>query len=151
MTVTFAERGDNKTVETTDQFTPKFDADGLIPAIAQDATSGEVLMFAFMNRQALEKTISTGTVHYWSRSRNKLWKKGETSGESQQVVEIRTDCDQDVILVKVNVQGRGATCHTGKRACFFRKIDLSGAIGETPVKLQDIGGTPLFDPQKVYK
>lgn len=151
MTVKFEDRGSSHDIETSAFFAPKFDNDGLIPAIVQDANSGEVVMFAFMNHQALEKTITTGIAHFWSRSRAKLWLKGETSGETQKVIEIRTDCDQDVVLIKVEVQGRGATCHTGKRACFYRKIDTTNLLAGTTVSLKDIGGEPLFDPQKVYK
>lgn len=151
MTITFGQRGNSHDVESTDVFAPKFDATGLIPAIVQDATSDEVIMFAFMNTLALEKSISTGTAHYWSRSRNKLWLKGETSGETQTIVEMHTDCDQDVVLIKVNVQGRGATCHTGKRACFYRQIDTATQNDDNTVPLSDIGGTPLFDPTEVYK
>ena len=151
MSLIFSTRGNVSDVETTDSFTPKFDQDGLIPTIVQDATSGEVVMFAFMNKEALEKSITTGTAHYWSRSRGKLWLKGETSGETQEIVEIRTDCDQDVILIRVNVQGRGATCHTGKRACFYRKINTAQISDNAPVPLTDIGGYQLFDPKKIYK
>ncbi len=151
MSALFGKRGVSHDVETSEVFTPKFDDSGLIPAIVQDATSGEVIMFAFMNIQALEKTITTGTAHYWSRSRNKLWLKGETSGETQEIVEIRTDCDQDVILIRVNVQGRGATCHTGKRACFYRQVETASLNNAAPVPLKDIGGARLFDPKEVYK
>ncbi len=151
MSIGFGQRGDARTVETSASFTPKFDAHGLIPAITQDAASGEVIMFAFMNAQALEKTITTGTAHYWSRSRKKLWLKGETSGETQKVIEMRTDCDQDVVLLKVAVQGRGATCHTGKRACFYRQITPSEHSGVDALELKDIGGKALFDPAEVYK
>ena len=151
MSTKFGKRGDAHEVETSTVFAPKFDDNGLIPAIAQDATSGEVVMFAFMNATALEKTITSGTAHYWSRSRGKLWPKGETSGETQKVIEIRTDCDQDVVLLKIEVQGRGATCHTGKRACFYRKINLSPQQKDKPVGLIDIGGDALFDPKEVYK
>lgn len=151
MSIKFAKRGTAREVETSEIFAPKFDDNGFIPAIAQDATSGEVIMFAFMNATALEKTISTGIAHYWSRSRSKLWLKGETSGEMQKVVEIRTDCDQDVVLIKVEVQGRGATCHTGKRACFYRKIDTKSEQSEATPALIDIGGKALFDPKEVYK
>jgi len=150
VSIKFGLRSDSHQVETTTTFAPKFDDNGLIPAIVQDASSGEVIMFAFMNRLALEKTITTGTAHYWSRSRDKLWLKGETSGETQQIVEIRTDCDQDVILIKVNVQGRGATCHTGKRACFYRQLETT-LDKDGQVRLSDTGGERLFDPAKVYK
>lgn len=151
MRIKFANRGDSDDVETTDKFAPKFGRDGLIPAIAQDASSSEVIMFAFMNKEALEKTITTGIAHYWSRSRAKLWRKGETSGETQKIVEIRTDCDQDVVLIKVKVLGRGATCHTGKRACFYRKVKTGDLAEGMPVTLDDIGGEALFDPKKVYE
>ena len=151
MTEMFARRGSHKDVESALVFTPKFDENGLIPAITQDAKSGEVVMFAFMNALALEKTILTGQVHYWSRSRNKLWLKGETSGEIQNVVEIKTDCDQDVILIRAELTGRGATCHTGKRACFYRSIDTQSAGSDQPVSLIDTGGERLFNHDDVYK
>lgn len=95
---------------------------GLVPAIAQDYRTGEVLMVAFMNKEAWERTVKTGIVHYWSRSRNELWKKGETSGNIQEVKEIRIDCDNDCVLVKVNQVGDVA-CHTGYRSCFYRVLD----------------------------
>jgi phosphoribosyl-AMP cyclohydrolase len=101
----------------------KFDAQGLIPAIVCDAGDNSVLMFAFMNQQALDLTQSTGIVHFWSRSRGTLWKKGETSGETFSVQEIRVDCDQDVLQVMVVPQGKGNACHTGRRSCFYRVID----------------------------
>jgi phosphoribosyl-AMP cyclohydrolase len=101
---------------------------GLVPAIAQDAASGEVLMQAYMNREAWEKTLATGMAHYWSRSRNSLWKKGETSGHVQEVKEIRVDCDADCVLLKV-IQKGGAACHTGRRSCFYRKVE-SGGLAE---------------------
>jgi len=100
----------------------KYDANGLIPAIVQDANSGEVLMVAYMNEEALKKTIETGYTHFYSRSRKKLWKKGETSGHTQQVKEILIDCDNDALLVKVHQNGPGA-CHTGHRSCFYRSLD----------------------------
>lgn len=99
---------------------PRFDAAGLVAAIAQDAVSGEVLMLAWMNREALRLTLETGLAHYWSRSRQALWKKGETSGQLQTVKEIRIDCDQDAVLLKVEVGGDGGACHTGARSCFYR-------------------------------
>jgi len=114
---------------------------GLIPAIAQDAVTGEVLMLAYMNEESLEETIRTGRACYFSRSRNKLWRKGEESGNVQKVVEIRIDCDQDTILLKVNQIG-GAACHTGHRSCFYRKIE-DGSMVEDGVK--------VFDPKEVYK
>ena len=106
---------------------PRFDADGLIAAIATDAHTGDVLMFAWMNAEALQATLETGTVHYFSRSRNALWKKGETSGQLQILMEMRIDCDQDAVLLKVDVQGDGGACHVGFRSCFYRVIE-NGAL-----------------------
>src|SRR6476661_8670029 len=102
---------------------PQFDAAGLIPAIATHAETGEVLMLAYMNAEALERTLATGEVHYFSRSRNELWHKGATSGQIQLVEEILIDCDQDAILLKVTPEGDGGTCHTGARTCFYRAIE----------------------------
>jgi len=110
---------------------PRFDADGLIAAIATDAHTGDVLMFAWMNAEALQATLETGTVHYFSRSRNALWKKGETSGQLQILMEMRIDCDQDAVLLKVDVQGDGGACHVGFRSCFYRVIE-DGALVERP-------------------
>ena len=114
---------------------------GLLPVIAQDHETGEVLMLAYMNRQAWEKTLETGKVHYWSRSRDKLWLKGETSGHVQLLKAAFTDCDFDTILVKVEQLG-GAACHKGYRSCFYRKVQ-----GESLV----IIGEPVFDPKEIYK
>ena len=100
-----------------------YDAQGLIPVIVVDQVDNAVLMFAFMNAEAFAETQRTGIVHFYSRSRAKLWKKGETSGEMFQVVEMRVDCDQDVLLVKVIPQGKGNACHTGRRSCFYREIN----------------------------
>jgi phosphoribosyl-AMP cyclohydrolase len=102
---------------------PRYDAAGLIPVVAQHFETGEVLMLAHMNAEALRLTIESGEAHYWSRSRQKLWRKGETSGELQQVVELRIDCDQDAILMRVRPKGTGVACHTGRRTCFYRVID----------------------------
>ena len=131
-------------IEEGTTFAPKFDAHGLVIAIAQEAGSGRVLMVAHMNAEALRLTIETGIAHYWSRSRQSLWKKGESSGELQQVVEMRTDCDQDAILISVEQQGRGAACHTGRKSCFYR-------IVEDAETLRDGGEARLFDPKDVYK
>jgi phosphoribosyl-AMP cyclohydrolase len=113
---------------------------GLLPAIAQDYSSGEILMLAYINQESWEKTLATGKVHYWSRSRNALWLKGESSGHVQQVREILVDCDEDTVVFKVEQLG-GAACHTGHRSCFFRRI----ADGEITVL-----GTRVFDPEAVY-
>jgi phosphoribosyl-AMP cyclohydrolase len=120
----FPTRGTSAEIETGAVLMPKFDADGLIPAIVTDAVSGDVLMFAWMNAEALSLTLETRVAHFWTRSRKRIWKKGEDSGNTLAVVEARTDCDQDVILLKVRVGGPGVTCHTGERSCFYRKIDL---------------------------
>lgn len=130
-------------------FAPKFNSDGLIPAVACDAETGAVLMLAYMNRLALDKTIETGQAHYWSRSRGKLWHKGETSGEIQHVHAILTDCDQDAVVLKVKAGGRGATCHTGRVSCFYRQLDGIGKATET-ASLKFVDEERLFDPGEVY-
>ena len=113
-----------KELEEGADFTPVFNADGLIPCIAQSANSGKVLMFAWMNEEALRKTQETGEVHYWSRSRQSLWHKGATSGEIQKLVEMRADCDQDCLLLIVEVQTQPEkACHTGRTSCFYRKVE----------------------------
>ena len=114
------------------QFTPDFaKADGLITCVTVDATDGEVLMVAYMNAEAFNLTLETGKVHYWSRSRNKLWKKGESSGNMQQLVEMRVDCDQDCLWIKVLPQGDGGACHVGFRSCFYRVVE-DGKLVERP-------------------
>jgi phosphoribosyl-AMP cyclohydrolase len=123
-TSVFAERGTTAEVEQGSRFQPRFDADGLIPAIVTDAASGEVLMLAWMNAEALALTLQTRIAHFWSRSRRKLWKKGEESGNLLQVAEARTDCDQDAIWLKATVAGAGVACHTGERSCFYRSLPL---------------------------
>jgi len=110
------------TIETTGDFLPKFGSDGLIPAIVTDRATGNVLMFAHMNEEALRTTLSSGVAHFWSRSRSRLWKKGEESGNLLNVKEARTDCDQDIIWLLVEVQGNGVACHTGSRSCFYRRV-----------------------------
>lgn len=125
----FAPRGDKAAVEEGLQFQPKFDADGLIPAIVTDAHSGEVLMFAWMNADALTHTIETGVAHFWSRSRRALWKKGEESGNMLNVVEMRTDCDQDVVWLRTKIVGDGLACHTGRRSCFYRAVPVGESGG----------------------
>ena len=114
---------DHHALEHGDALTPRFDANGLIAAIATHADTGEVLMFAWMNAQALRLTLDTGEAHYFSRSRNALWHKGATSGQIQRVIEARIDCDQDAVWLKVHPQGDGGACHTGARSCFYRAIE----------------------------
>jgi phosphoribosyl-AMP cyclohydrolase len=118
--------GDKHALEESAAFTPRFDAQGLVTAVVTDAGDGAVLMVAYMNAEALALTLKTGIAHYWSRSRSALWKKGETSGNIQHVREIRTDCDQDALWLKVTVSGDAHTCHTARRSCFYRQIELKG-------------------------
>lgn len=120
----FAERGTTHDIEHGLAFQPRFDADGLIPAIVTDAASGGVLMFAWMNAEALALTMETCMGHFWSRSRQRLWKKGEDSGNVLDIAEVLTDCDQDVVWLKVHVAGDGVACHTGARSCFYRALPL---------------------------
>jgi len=115
--------------------------DGLLPAIAQDAQTGEILMVAWMNREALKRTVETGEAVYWSRSRKKLWHKGEESGHTQKVLELRLDCDEDVLLMKIEQIG-GIACHTGRRSCFFQKLENGQWLSVEPV---------LKDPHEIYK
>ena len=119
----------------------RWDDQGLVPVIAQDAASGEVLMFAWANREALEKTATLGQAVYWSRSRRKLWHKGEESGHFQKVIEIRTDCDNDVVLRNIEQVG-GIACHTGRKSCFFQRLDDGCWEPADPV---------LKDPKEIYK
>lgn len=119
----FSPRGTTHEIEHGLQFAPRFDADGLIPAIVTDAAGGGVLMLAWMNAEALTATLQTGYGHFWSRSRAKLWQKGEDSGNKLRVAQVRTDCDQDAIWLEVHVEGDGVACHTGARSCFYRAIE----------------------------
>ena len=121
-------------LEESARFTPAFDSDGLIPCVTVAASGGDVLMVAWMNAEALSLTLETGLVHYWSRSRQAIWKKGETSGAVQRVVDLLTDCDQDVILVRAEVEKRAGTCHTGRPTCFYRSVPLGGGAIERPFK-----------------
>lgn len=129
--------------------TPKFDADGLVTAVATDAASGEVLMVAHMNGAALAKTIASGEAWYYSRSRKSLWKKGETSGHVQRVVEMRIDCDQDAVWIKVE-QIAGA-CHTGRRSCFYRAVPLGTSEGNLRAAKLEFRGERVFDPKAAYR
>ena len=142
----FASPGSTEEVEEGTSFAPKFDADGLVTCVATDAASGDVLMVAHMNAEALKKTIETGEAWYFSRSRRALWKKGESSGHVQRIVEMRVDCDQDSVWIKVDQAGAGA-CHTGRRSCFYRAVPL-GQGGAVRLEFRD--GDRLFDPTSVY-
>ncbi|MDF2688623.1 MAG: phosphoribosyl-AMP cyclohydrolase [Microvirga sp.] len=117
--------GSKAELEEGSALSPRFGADGLVTCITTDAATGEILMVAHMNPEALGKTLETGEAWYWSRSRGELWHKGATSGQIQTVLEIRVDCDQDALLLKVKVAGDGGCCHTGRRSCFYRKVELS--------------------------
>ena len=112
-------------IEETTEFRPRFGQDGLIPAIVTDAGSGKVVMFAWMNAEALDRSLESRVAHYWSRSRQQLWRKGETSGNVQNIVEIRIDCDQDALWLTVETAGDGVNCHTGREGCFYRRLERS--------------------------
>ena len=143
----FAPRGSTEEVEEGRALAPRFDADGLVACVTTDAGSGEVLMIAHMDAEALRRTIATGEAWYFSRSRRALWRKGEISGHSQRVVEMRIDCDQDAVWIRVEQQGAGA-CHTGRRTCFYRGVTL-GKPGVVALELRD--GEKSFDPKDVYE
>ena len=128
-------------------FAPRFDAHGLITVVTIEETTNDVLMVAHMNAETLGLTLQTGIAHYWSRSRQSIWKKGETSGELQEVAELRVDCDQDCIVMTVRQTGRGAACHTGRKSCFFRRIETQDGL----ISLEDTGLPKLFDPKEVYQ
>ena len=135
----------NHEIEEGKSFTPRFDGDGLITAVVTDIRSGELLMVAHMNAEALRKTIESGEAWYFSRSRKKLWKKGEESGHVQRVRELRVDCDQDALWLKVEQEGPGA-CHTGRRSCFYRAVPL-GKAGSVSLEFRD---DKTFDPKSIY-
>ncbi|RWO09281.1 MAG: phosphoribosyl-AMP cyclohydrolase [Mesorhizobium sp.] len=138
---------DKKTLEESTVFSPRFDAGGLVTVVVTDAEDGMLLMVAHMNAEALALTLETGIAHYWSRSRSALWKKGETSGNVQKIVEMLTDCDQDAIWLRVKVMGHDATCHTGRRSCFYRTVGLIDGKGT----LANDSSKPLFDTQETYR
>jgi phosphoribosyl-AMP cyclohydrolase len=134
-------------IEEGTRLQPKFDADGLLTAVVTDAATGELLMVAHMNAEALAKTVASGEAHYFSRSRKKLWRKGEESGHTQRVLELRVDCDQDAVWLKVEQKGPGA-CHTGRRSCFYRAVPL-GQPGEVRLEFRD--AERAFDPAIAYR
>ena len=148
MTASFPPPGAHEDLEEGLAFTPKFDRDGLIGAIVTDLAGGDVLMFAHMNADALRLTIETGVAHFWSRSRGALWRKGETSGHEMTVEQLRVDCDQDTLWLKVRVAGTGAACHTGRMSCFYRAIPTGGGAARAALELVD--DARLFDPAKIY-
>jgi phosphoribosyl-AMP cyclohydrolase len=147
-TVTFAERGDKQQIEEGADFAPKFDDRGLIPVVTTDVHTGEVLMQAWMNRDALARTIELGEAVYWSRSRQELWHKGATSGHVQVIRELRVDCDQDAIWLRVEQHG-GAACHVGYRSCFYRSVPI-GDARKTGTALTFVEVEKSYDPAKVY-
>ena len=130
-------------MEEGSDFAPRFDDAGLIPAMAIDAETNAPLMFAFMNRESLALTLETGLAHYYSRSRGSLWKKGETSGQLQQIERIRTDCDQDVLVLEVRIAGDGAACHTGRATCSYRRVNPDRS-------LTTIDNVRKIDPEATY-
>lgn len=131
---TFAQAASKAELEDGAVLMPRFDANGLVTCVTSDARTGEVLMVAHMNAEALSRTIATGQAWYWSRSRGTLWRKGESSGQLQSVVEMRVDCDQDAVWIKVDVAGDGGCCHTGRRSCFYRTV----AMGTSPGTLAEV-------------
>ena len=146
----FGRRETIEQVEEGNDLAPKFDANGLIPTVTTDYASGELLMHAYMNADALTRTIETGEAHYFSRSRQAIWHKGATSGLVQKVVELLIDDDQDCVWLRVDVTG-GASCHVGYRSCFYRKLASSDDVGDGgPLKLEFTETEKVFDPEEVY-
>ena len=146
----FKKRDNIKEVEEGKYLSPKFDENGLIPVITTDFQTGGILMHGYMNQEALKKTIETKEVHYWSRSRQKLWHKGQISGFVQIVKEIRIDDDQDSVWLSVDI-GNGASCHVGYRSCFYRSIPLGKIKNEKELEMEFKEKKKIFDPKKVYK
>ena len=146
----FKKRDNIKEVEEGKYLSPKFDENGLIPVITTDFQTGDILMHGYMNDEALKKTIETKEAHYWSRSRKKLWRKGQISGFVQIVKEIRIDDDQDSVWLSVDI-GNGASCHVGYRSCFYRSIPLGKIKNEEELEMEFKEKKKIFDPKKVYK
>lgn len=147
MDTTFGSRDSKKDIEELPVFAPKFDSDGLIPALAMDAETKEPLMLAYMNEESLKMTLKLGEAVYYSRSRQEIWHKGATSGHTQKIQQIKTDCDQDAIILYVDQIGSGA-CHTGRNSCFYREIAVGDDASPTALKFtEDL----TFDPGDVYK
>ena len=146
----FKKRDNIKEVEEGKYLSPKFDENGLIPVVATDFQTGDILMHGYMNDEALKETIETKEVHYWSRSRKKIWRKGQVSGFVQIVKEIRIDDDQDSVWLSVDI-GNGASCHVGYRSCFYRSIPLGKIKNEEELEMEFKEKKKIFDPKKVYK
>ena len=146
----FKKRDSIKEVEEGKYLEPKFDENGLIPVVTTDFKTGDILMHGFMNDEALKKTIETKEAHYWSRSRKKIWRKGQTSGFVQTIKEIRIDDDQDSVWLLVDI-GNGASCHVGYRSCFYRSIPLGNIKNIQELEMEFKENKKIFDPEKVYK
>ena len=146
----FKKRDNIREVEEGKYLSPKFDKNGLIPVITTDFQTGDILMHGYMNDEALKKTIETKEAHYWSRSRKKIWHKGQVSGFVQIVKEIRIDDDQDSVWLSVDI-GNGASCHVGYRSCFYRSIPLGKIKNEEELEMEFKEKKKIFDPKKVYK
>ena len=146
----FKKRDNIKEVEEGKYLAPKFDKNGLIPVITADFKTGDILMHGYMNADALKKTIETKEAHYWSRSRKKIWHKGQISGFVQKIKEIRIDDDQDSIWISVDI-GNGASCHVGYRSCFYRSIPLGKIKNAEELKMEFKERKKIFDPKKIYK
>ena len=150
MQLMFKKRDNIKEVEEGKYLSPKFDENGLIPVITTDFETGDILMHGYMNAEALKKTIETKEAHYWSRSRSKIWHKGQTSGFIQKIKEIRIDDDQDSVWLSVDI-GKGASCHVGYRSCFYRSIPLGKILNTEKLEIKFEEKKKIFDPKKVYK
>ena len=146
----FKKRDNIKEVEEGKYLAPKFDKNGLIPVITTDIKTGDILMHGYMNSEAFKKTIETKEAHYWSRSRNKIWHKGQVSGFVQKIKEIRIDDDQDSVWLKVDI-GDGASCHVGYRSCFYRSVPLGKIVNDEKIEMNFEEKNKVFDPKKIYK
>lgn len=146
----FPALGSKSEAEGGSVLAPRFGTDGTVTCVTVDADTGDVLMVGHMSAESLALTVETGEGWYWSRSRGELWHKGATSGNVQKVVDLLVDCDQDALVMKVRVDGHGATCHTGRMSCFYRRVPLGQRAADGPVRLEGTGDTPRFDPDEVY-
>ena len=146
----FKKRDNIKEVEEGKYLAPKFDKNGLIPVITTDIKNGDILMHGYMNSEAFKKTIETKEAHYWSRSRNKIWHKGQVSGFVQKIKEIRIDDDQDSVWLKVDIVD-GASCHVGYRSCFYRSVPLGKIVNDEKIEMNFEEKNKVFDPKKIYK
>lgn len=144
----FSPRGSTREIEEGTHFSPKFGDDGLIPVVTTDIRSGDLVMHAYMNAEALARTLESGEAWYWSRSRSELWHKGATSGQTQKVIDLLTDCDQDTIWLKVEVSGNGASCHVGYHSCFYRSV---ARAADGTISLTFSEQEKVYDPADVYR